>query len=129
VDSEVVWMFTEPSAILVMYTSLLRTVVFFLFKEAYFYAGWLPVTARCAIRGLLGPMRWVDVGRVGQGARFVAGGQPDFRRQYVEVLALPQTVPETKPPPRPPRAARWRQSFRWQDRLARPCRLGTTACA
>src|SRR5258708_27687321 len=64
-----------------------------------------------------------------KGARFVAGGQPDFRRQYVEVLPLPQTLPETKPPPRPPRAARWRQSFRWQDRLARPCRLGTTACA
>jgi hypothetical protein len=50
-DCEVVWIFTEPSAILVMSTSLLRTVVFFLFKEAYFYADWLPVTARCAIRG------------------------------------------------------------------------------
>src|SRR6266478_6141226 len=50
-DSAVVWMFTEPSAILVISTSLLRIVVFFLFKEAYFYAGWLPVTSRCAIRG------------------------------------------------------------------------------
>ncbi len=50
-DSEVVWIFTGPSAILVMSTSLLRTVVFVLFKETYFYAGWLPVTSRCAIRG------------------------------------------------------------------------------
>jgi hypothetical protein len=56
---------------------------------------------------------------VWQGARFVASGQPDFQRQYVEVLALPQTLPETKPPPRPPRAVRSRQSFRWQDRLNR----------
>ncbi len=36
-----------------MSTSLLRTVVCFLFKEAYFYADCLPVTARCAIRGLV----------------------------------------------------------------------------
>jgi len=50
-DSEVVWIFTEPSAILIMPTSLLRIVMFFLFKEAYFYAAWLPVTSRCAIRG------------------------------------------------------------------------------
>jgi hypothetical protein len=50
-DSEVVWIFTEPSAILVMSTSLLRMGWFFLFKEAYFYAGWLPVTSRCASRG------------------------------------------------------------------------------
>jgi hypothetical protein len=78
---------------------------------------------------LLGPMRWVDAGRVGQGVRFVAGGQPDFRRQYVEVLPLPQTLPEAKPPPRPPRAVRSRQSFRWQDRFARPCRGGTAASA
>src|SRR5216684_20991 len=49
--SEVVWIFTELSAILVMPTSLLRTVVFFLFKEAYFYADLLPVTPRCASRG------------------------------------------------------------------------------
>jgi hypothetical protein len=33
------------------WTSLLRTVVFFLIKEAYFYAGWLPVTPHCASRG------------------------------------------------------------------------------
>jgi hypothetical protein len=30
---------------------LLRTIVCFLIKEAYFYAGWLPVTPRCASRG------------------------------------------------------------------------------
>jgi hypothetical protein len=53
-DSEVVWIFTALSAILVMFTSLLRAVVFFLFKEAHFYTGWLPVSrvaSRCAIRG------------------------------------------------------------------------------
>ncbi len=49
--SEVVWIFTEPSAILVISTSLLRIVAFFLFKEAYFYVGWLLVTSRCASRG------------------------------------------------------------------------------
>jgi hypothetical protein len=54
-----------------------------------------------------------------QGACFVAGGQPDFRRQYVEVLALPQTLPETKPPPRPPRAVRSRHRWSWQARLNR----------
>jgi hypothetical protein len=52
-DSEVVWIFTEPSAILVIPTSLLRTVVFVLFKEAHFYAELLPVTPRCASRGFL----------------------------------------------------------------------------
>jgi hypothetical protein len=30
---------------------LLGTVLFFLIKEAYFYAGSLLVTSRCAIRG------------------------------------------------------------------------------
>jgi len=34
-----------------MSTSLLRTVVFVLFKETYFYVDWLPVTSRCASRG------------------------------------------------------------------------------
>jgi hypothetical protein len=29
----------------------MRTVVFVLFKEPYFYAGWLPITPRCASRG------------------------------------------------------------------------------
>ena len=46
-NCEVAWIFTEFSAILVMSTSLLRIVVFFLFKEAYFYAGWLLLTSRC----------------------------------------------------------------------------------
>ena len=34
------------------WTSLLRTVVFCLNKEAHCYAGWLPVTPRCASREL-----------------------------------------------------------------------------
>src|SRR6266851_5048319 len=50
-ESEEVWIRTETSAILVMSTSLLGTVLFFLIKEAYFYAGSLLVTSRCAIRG------------------------------------------------------------------------------
>src|SRR5713226_3608886 len=43
-DSEEVWIHTETSAILVMSTSLLGTVLFFLIKEAYFYAGSLLVS-------------------------------------------------------------------------------------
>jgi len=35
-DSAEVWMITEESAILVISTSLLGTVLFFLIKEAYF---------------------------------------------------------------------------------------------
>src|SRR5947209_20485342 len=50
-DSEEVWMITEESAILVISTSLLGTILFFLIKEAYFYARSLLVTSRCAIRG------------------------------------------------------------------------------
>jgi hypothetical protein len=50
-DSEVVWIFTEPSAILVISPSLLRTVGCFLFKEAYFYTSLLHVISRCASRG------------------------------------------------------------------------------
>jgi hypothetical protein len=37
VGFRIVWIFIEVSAILVMPTSLLRSVVCFLFKEAYFY--------------------------------------------------------------------------------------------
>jgi len=36
IDSEEVWMITEESAILVISTSLLGTLLFFLIKEAYF---------------------------------------------------------------------------------------------
>src|SRR5205807_9087579 len=50
-DSEEVWMITEESAILVISTSLLGTLLFFLIKEAHFYARSLLVTSRCAIRG------------------------------------------------------------------------------
>src|SRR5713101_1057128 len=57
-DSEEVWIHTETSAILVMSTSLLGTVLFFLIKEAYFYAGSLLVTSRCAIRGSCSTAVW-----------------------------------------------------------------------
>src|SRR2546421_8846490 len=50
-DSEDVWMITEESAILVISTSLLGTLLFFLIKEAYFQARSLLLTSRCAIRG------------------------------------------------------------------------------
>src|SRR5437867_6976640 len=50
-DSEDIWMLTEESAILFISPSLLGTILFFLIKEAYFYAGPLLVTSRCAIRG------------------------------------------------------------------------------
>src|SRR5579859_2045908 len=33
------------------WTSLMRKNTTILIKEAYFYAGWLPVTPRCASRG------------------------------------------------------------------------------
>src|SRR5439155_7596334 len=52
-DSEEAWMITEESAILVISTSLLGTLLFFLIKEAYFYARSLLVsTSRCAICGI-----------------------------------------------------------------------------
>ncbi len=44
-------MITEESAILVISTSLLGTLLFFLIKEAHFYARSLLLTSRCAIRG------------------------------------------------------------------------------
>src|SRR6266571_8458936 len=50
-DSEDAWMLTEEAAILFISPSLLGTILFFLIKEAYFYAGPLLVTSRCAIRG------------------------------------------------------------------------------
>src|SRR2546421_13001848 len=53
-DSEDVWMITEESAILVISTSLLGTLLFFLIKEAYFQARSLLLTSRCAIRGPYG---------------------------------------------------------------------------
>src|SRR5438105_1707966 len=53
-DSEDAWMLTEEAAILFISPSLLGTILFFLIKEAYFYAGPLLVTSRCAIRGILG---------------------------------------------------------------------------
>jgi hypothetical protein len=51
-----------------MSTSLLRIVVCFLFKEAYFYADWLPVTSRCAIRG-------ISNGRIARVIFQISGGE------------------------------------------------------
>ena len=51
IDSEEVWIITDPSAILVICTSLRESVLFFLLKEAHFYACSLQVTPRCASRG------------------------------------------------------------------------------
>src|SRR6266700_3305168 len=64
---------------------------------------------------LLGSMRWVDVAGRALRRTWIA----HWHRQYVEVLPLAQAQQEAKPPPRPPRAVRSHQSFRWQDRLAR----------
>lgn len=68
----------------------------------------------------LGPMRWVDVAGRALRRQWTA----HWQRQYVEVLRLPQTQPETKPPPRPPRALRSRHRWSWQDRLACNAGLG-----
>lgn len=67
---------------------------------------------------VLGPMR---LSWMWQGVHFDAPGQPDFRRQYVEVLPLPQVLSERKPP-RPARAVRSRHRWRGPDRLA--CNTG-----
>jgi hypothetical protein len=61
-----------------------------------------------------GPIRWVDV--AGRALRRI--WTTHWRKQYVEVLPLVQVQQEAKPPPRPPRAVRSHQSFRWRDRLA-----------
>jgi hypothetical protein len=55
---------------------------------------------------------------------FVAPGCLDFRRQYVEVLPLAEKPKRVFPPPRPPRAVRSHQSFRWHDRLMRNAAFG-----
>ncbi len=69
---------------------------------------------------MLGSMRWVDVA----GRALRRTWTAHWRRQYVEVLPLAGSQPEAQPPPRPPRAVRSHQSFRWQDRLARNAGLG-----
>src|SRR5258708_14721684 len=55
-DRDVVWMLTDPSAILFMCASLMEVVLFFLIKEAHFYLCSLQVTSRCASRGPLEAM-------------------------------------------------------------------------
>src|SRR5258708_26623388 len=98
-DSEVVWIFTELSAILVMPTSLLRTVVCFLFKEAYFYADCLPVTSRCAIRGIhgLGKGRSSFVNRDGKPANGIFGkGIPRLTER--DVFSLLASAPYSESP-------------------------------
>src|SRR5437016_9307111 len=47
-------MITDPSAILVICTSLRESVLFFLLKEAHFMLARYFLAARCAIRGLWG---------------------------------------------------------------------------
>src|SRR2546425_2325599 len=50
-DSEEVWMITEESAILVMYTSLIGKDLYPSLKGGTFYVCSLQATSRCAIRG------------------------------------------------------------------------------
>ena len=68
----------------------------------------------------LGPMRWVDVA----GRALRRTWTAHWRRQYVEMLPLPQALPDRKPPPRPPRSLRSRHRWRWQDRFACNAGLG-----
>src|SRR5260370_3795768 len=56
-DRDVVWMLTDPSAILFMCASLMEVVLFFLLKEAHFYPCSLQVPSRCASRGFCWPRR------------------------------------------------------------------------
>ncbi len=70
---------------------------------------------------VLGSMRLSSMWQV---ERFAAPGPPDFRRQYVEVLPLPQAQQEAKPPPRPPRAVRSHHRWRGPDRLVCPAWWG-----
>jgi len=69
---------------------------------------------------LLGPIRWVDVA----GRALRRTWTAHWRSQYVEVLPLAELPKRVSPPPRPPRAVRSHQSFRWHDRLARNAGLG-----
>src|SRR5439155_15549300 len=88
-DSEEAWMITEESAILVISTSLLGTMLFFLIKEAYFYARSLLVsTSLCAIRGLLG----LDASSI---ARRQSHTSADRLHLYVPNLPESRTPPVT----------------------------------
>jgi hypothetical protein len=63
---------------------------------------------------LLGPIRWIDVA----GRALRRTWTTHWRRQYVELLPLPDTPPSLSPPLRPPRAVRSHHRWSWQDRLA-----------
>src|SRR5437588_11276133 len=86
-DSEEAWMITEESAILVISTSLLGTMLFYLIKEAYFYARSLLVsTSRCAIRGLLG----LDASSI---------ARPQWHTAADRLHLYVQPLPESRTPP------------------------------
>ncbi len=63
---------------------------------------------------LLDPMRWVDVA----GRALRRTWMTHWRRQYVEILPLVDSVQSVSPPPRPPRAMRSHHRWSWPDRLA-----------
>ena len=63
---------------------------------------------------LLAAIRWVDVAGRALRRRWIA----HWRRQYVEVLPLPEIPMRVSAPPRPPRAIRSHHRWCWQDRLA-----------
>ena len=63
---------------------------------------------------LLGPIRWVDVPGRALRRAWIA----HWRRQYVEVLPLADSLQSVSPPSRPPRAVCGRQHrWSWHDRL------------
>jgi hypothetical protein len=63
---------------------------------------------------LLGAIRWIDVA----GRALRRTWMAHWRRQYVEVLPLPEIPKHVSAPPRPPRAMRSHHRWRGPDRLA-----------
>ena len=63
---------------------------------------------------LLAAIRWVDVAGRALRRTWIA----HWRRQYVEVLPLPEIPKHVFAPPRPPRAVRSHHRWSWLDRLA-----------
>jgi hypothetical protein len=62
----------------------------------------------------LGAIRWVDVA----GRALRRTWMTHWRRQYIEILPLPEIPKGVSVPPRPPRATRSHHRWSWQDRLA-----------